>query len=496
MERSMDTLNNNLQFKEESPVLPRLDRSKISSSIVHIGVGNFHRSHQETFLQRYMEETGRTDLAVYGISVRDNDKALAQMLNAQDCLYTVLEQSDKEDARDYLVSSLLSYAVLSENYKQIMEKLCDPTTTLVSLTVTEGGYNFNDSTGEFQTENPDIQHDIAQKSETKTFYGLLYESLKTRREKGIPPFDLLSCDNVEKNGEILKKGLLSFASQISKEMEEWIHKNVAFPCSMVDRITPLTSQEDKEYIQKKYSYIDNCPVPCEPFILWVIEDHFNNPRPDLDKLENVYFVQDVSPHEKMKMRLLNAGHVVFSHMALLEGLEYSSDFMRAYPFDIAVEKMMREEALPFVGEVPGFDVTGFLNNTIQRFKNPKIKDQTLRLATDTSNRTTKFILPTIEDSIVRINKAPPLLTLGVAGWCYALSEGLEFADILRESLVEAAGKAVRSEGRIFIQALPEIFTKTLRESPVFIDCFEESLKRICDNGPQRALSLTLEKYYP
>ena len=492
----MNSLKNSLKFDGKSPDIPWLDRSKITSSIVHIGVGNFHRSHQEVFFQQYMEKTGQMNLGVYGISVRDGDKPLAKQLNDQDCLYTVLEQSDSSDARDYVISSLLSYKILSESGLQIIEKLTDPATTLVTLTVTEGGYNFNDSTGEFQILNPDIQHDISSTSNAKTFYGLLYESLKIRREKGISPFDLLSCDNVEKNGEILKKGLLAFASQISEEMKEWIEATVAFPCSMVDRITPLTSQQDKEYIQKEYSYIDNCPVPCEPFILWVIEDHFNNPRPELDKLENVYFVKDVSPHEKMKMRLLNAGHVVFAHMALQEGLEYSSDFMRAYPFDKGVEKMMREEALPFVGEVPGFDVIGFLENTIQRFKNPKIKDQTLRLATDTSNRTTKFILPTIEDSIKKINQAPPLLTLGVAGWCFALSSGLEFADPLREALLEAAQKAVKTEGRIFIQAFPEIFTKTLRESPVFIERFEKSLELIKNEGPAMAITMTLDRYYP
>ncbi|MDA3955645.1 mannitol dehydrogenase family protein [Oceanispirochaeta sp.] len=491
----METLSNTLKFNKKSPLLPRLDRSKMTSSIVHIGVGNFHRSHQETFFQRYMEETGQVDLGIYGISVRDNDKPLAQLLNSQDCLYTVLEQSDSDEPRDYLISSLLNYKILSESCKQIIEKLSDPATTLVTLTVTEGGYNFNDSTGEFQILNPDIQHDIVHTAEPKTFYGLLYEALKSRRAKGISPFDLLSCDNVEKNGEILKKGLLTFASQISNEMKEWIEQNVAFPCSMVDRITPLTSKQDKEYIKEEYSYIDNCPVPCEPFILWVIEDHFNNARPDLDKLDNVYFVEDVSPHEKMKMRLLNAGHVTFAHMALYEGLEYSSDFMTTYPFDRAVEKMMREEALPFVGEVPDFDVIGFLNNTIKRFRNPKIKDQTLRLATDTSNRITKFVLPTIEDSIRSIDQAPPLLTLGVAGWCHALSEGQEFSDPLRESLVEAAQKAVKTEGREFILAFPEIFTETLRESSVFMEVFEESLILICENGPARAISMTLERHY-
>ena len=491
----MQTLNNSMDFASKSPILPGIKREELSSSIVHIGVGNFHRSHQETFFQRYMEKSGDRNLGVYGISTRDNDKALAALLNEQDCLYTVLEQSDSNKTGDYIVSSLLSYNILSESCTQIIEKLIDPGTTLVTLTVTEGGYNFNDSTGEFQLSNPDIQRDLADSSRPKTFYGLIYESLKIRREKGIPPYDLLSCDNVEKNGQILKKGVLTFAAQVSEEMKGWIEKNVAFPCSMVDRITPMTSEADKEYVKETYGYRDNSPVPCEPFILWVIEDEFNNPRPDLDILEDVYFVKNVSSHEKMKMRLLNAGHVVFAHMALYEGLEFSSDFMTASPFDRAVETMMRKEALPFVGEVPGFDVMGFLENTVRRFKNTRIKDQTLRLATDTSNRTTKFILPTIEDSLKQKNEAPPLLTLGVAGWVYALSKNLYFEDPLRDLLLPAAKRAADKSGEVFVEAFPELFSETLRNSPVFIKRFKDSLKLIQENGPAKAIALTLEQFY-
>ena len=491
----MNKLNNTLQFKENAPVLSGLDRNEMNASIVHIGVGNFHRSHQETFFQRYMEETGRRDLGIYGVSVRDADKPLAELLSSQDCLYTVLEQSGRDEAHDYLMSSLLSYKIMSESADEIMAKMTDPSTTLVTLTVTEGGYNFNDSTGEFIIDNPDIQHDLSDRSIPKSFYGLIYEALSIRKEKGIVPFDLLSCDNVAKNGEVLKKGVLTFAAEVSMEMRDWIDKNVSFPCSMVDRITPLTTDADRSFVKDNYGYIDEVPVPCEPFILWVIEDHFNNPRPDLDKLKDVYFADDVAPHERMKMRLLNAGHIIFAHMALYEGLEFSCDFMDSAPFDRGVELMMRKEALPYVGDVPGFDVMGFLENTLSRFKNAKIKDQTLRLATDTSNRTTKFVLPTIEDWVEKADKAPPLQTLGVAGWCFALSEGLEFEDCLRPRLLEAAKTAVNGTGREFIKAFPELFSPILQESETFLSAFEQSLKLICELGPAKALAATLDKNY-
>ncbi|PIE35095.1 mannitol dehydrogenase [candidate division KSB3 bacterium] len=492
----MKILNNDLLPALSGKLtLPEFDRETLTSSIVHIGVGNFHRAHQAYFLQQLMEKTGETHWGIYGVGVLDQDKKLSEALNAQDCLYTLCEKSDTEVAKDVVVGSILCHSILSEKRQEIIEKIVHPGTTLVTFTVTEGGYNIDDTTGEFLLDNPMIQADLANPSAPKTFYGLLYEALRQRRAAGIDPPDLLSCDNVEMNGSVLKKGLMAYTQQIDPEMARWMEEYVAFPNAMVDRITPVTSGTDREYVAQQYDYADNCPVPCEPFILWVIEDTFNRKRPAFETLEHVVLVSEVRPYEKMKMRLLNAGHVVFAHMALMEGHEFACDFMNAAPFDPAIETMMREEALPCVGDVQKIDVNDFLNNTLLRFKNRAIKDQTSRLANFTSERTPKFILPTIADNILREGKMSPLLTIGTAGWCYYLSKNEGVVDKIAVELVEKAQRAVAGESRVFVQELEAIFPEVLRQNEPFLALFDKALSAIKTQGPATALTSFLNEYY-
>ena len=492
----MNNLNNDiLPALQGKLTLPGFDRKALSSSIVHIGVGNFHRAHQAYYLQQLMEKTGDTHWGIYGVGVLDQDKKLSEALNAQDCLYTLTEKSDTEAAKDVVVGSMLSHSILSEKRQEIIEKIASPATTLVTFTVTEGGYNIDDTTGEFLLDNPSIQADLKNPSEPQTFYGLLYAALKQRRDAGITPPDLLSCDNVEMNGSVLKKGMLAYTEQLDPEMARWMEEQIAFPNAMVDRITPVTSEADREYVKQQYGYTDNCPVPCEPFILWVIEDTFNRERPAFEKLDNVFLVSDVRPYEKMKMRLLNAGHIVFAHMALMEGHEFACDFMNAAPFDPAIETMMLKEALPCVGEISGMDVMGFLNNTILRFKNRAIKDQTSRLANSTSERAPKFTIPTIADNIIREGKMSPLLTLGNAGWCYYLSKDEGVVDKMSLELVEKAKRAIAGESSVFVKELDTIFPEVLRQNEPFLALFDKALSTIKAQGPAAAIASFLKEYY-
>ncbi|MCP4403050.1 MAG: mannitol dehydrogenase family protein [bacterium] len=492
----MKTLNNDMLGELEGKLtLPNFDRKALSSSIVHIGVGNFHRAHQAYFLQQLMEKTEETRWGIYGVGVLDRDKKLSQALHAQDCLYTLTEKSDTEAAKDVVVGSLLSHSILSENRREIIEKIAHPETTLVTFTVTEGGYNIDDGSGEFLLDNPLIQADLENPSEPRTFYGLLYAAIRQRKEAGITPPDLLSCDNVEMNGEVLKKGMLAYTKQLNPDMARWMEEHVAFPNAMVDRITPVTSSDDRDYVSRQYGYSDNCPVPCEPFILWVIEDSFRRERPALETLDRVFLVSDVRPYEKMKMRLLNAAHVVFAHMALMERHQFACDFMNASPFDPAIETMMLKEALPCVGKVSGIDVMGFLNNTLLRFKNRAIKDQTERLANFTSERTPKFILPSIADNIIRDGKMSPLLTLGTAGWCYYLSRNEGIVDKIAPELVEKAQKAVAGESSVFVKELETIFPEVLRQNESFLALFDKALATIKSQGPSAAISSFLKEFY-
>ncbi|PID58917.1 mannitol dehydrogenase [candidate division KSB3 bacterium] len=492
----MNTLQNDLLAAlKDSLAVPDFDRKALSSAIVHIGVGNFHRAHQAYYMQQLMERTGDRCWGIYGVGVLDQDKTLSDALNAQDCLYTLTEKSETDVAKDRVIGSLLSHSMLSENRREIIEKIAHPKTSLLTFTVTEGGYNIDDSSGEFLLETPAIQHDLKNPSEARTFYGLLYAALKKRRAAGIAPPDLLSCDNVEMNGSVLKQGLLAYTKQIDPEMAAWMEEQIAFPNAMVDRITPVTSAADREYVNAQYGYSDDCPVPCEPFILWVIEDTFTQKRPAFEQLDNVFLVSDVRPYEKMKMRLLNAGHVLFAHMALMEGHEFACDFMNAAPFDPAIETMMLKEALPCVGAISEMDVMEFLNNTIVRFKNRAIKDQTSRLANFTSERAPKFTLPSIVDNIVRDGTVSPLLTLGTAGWCDYLSKNDGIVDKMASTLVKTAKKAVEGESRVFVQELETIFPQLLRQHEPFLALFDQALSAIRTQGPAAAITQFLKEYY-
>jgi len=216
--------------------------------------------------------------------------------------------------------------------------MAHPDTKIVSLTITEGGYNFNPNTGDFNFDNPDIQHELEHPNQPKTVFGFLTAALKKRRDEGLPAFTILSCDNIQHNGDVARKMLLSFVEQQDPLLYDWIKNKVYFPNSMVDRITPVTSKSSIDFLKINYQLKDDWPIVCEPYIQWVIEDNFSNERPPLEKL-GVQFVPDVTPYEKMKIRLLNAGHsvlgipgAVHGHATINACMEDNifASFMRAY----------------------------------------------------------------------------------------------------------------------------------------------------------------------
>jgi len=216
-------------------------------------------------------------------------------------------------------------------------------TKIVSLTITEGGYNFNPTTGEFNFENPIIQEELKHPEKPKSVYGFLAAALQKRRATKLPAFTILSCDNIEHNGDVTKKMLLTFSKKLDSQLAEWIEKEVKFPNSMVDRITPVTTAEDISFLTKNYNLKDEWPVTCEPFIQWVIEDKFSNGRPALEQV-GVQFVPNVKPYEKMKLRLLNAGHSVLGILGALHGYQTINECIDDPLFNEYLKQFMDLEA--------------------------------------------------------------------------------------------------------------------------------------------------------
>ena len=393
-------------------VVPRYDRRTVTPGIVHVGVGGFHRAHEAVYLDDLMAlGTGRK-WGICGVGVRPADAAMRDALVPQDCLYTVVTRSAEGDAAR-VIGSLKRFLFAPEQTEAVLEALAAPETRIVSLTITEGGYNFSPATGEFDGENPDVRHDLKDPAHPVSVFGFLAEALDRRRRAGSAPFTILSCDNVPENGDMARKTLLAFAALRDPALRDWIAARAAFPNSMVDRITPQTTDADRAMVREEFGIEDDWPVVCEPFRQWIIEDKFSNGRPPLEQV-GVQFTADVHPYEMMKLRLLNASHSAMGYLGFLAGFPFIHEIMADDVFREFIKRLMDQEVTPLLAPVPGIDLAEYKETLLTRFANPAIKDQTARICLDGSSKVPKFLLPSLREALGRGPSA--LLTLALAGW--------------------------------------------------------------------------------
>lgn len=434
---------NNLTLITDRIDCPTYDRNKLKSGIIHIGVGNFHRSHQAYYLHRLFEQESIYNWSICGVGIRESDRKIASVLMEQNCLYTLMVQHSDGKVDNQVVGSLTDYLLGMDKPEIVIDRMAHPDTKIVSLTITEGGYNFKQSEAEFDFENPDVQHDFQNPNQPKTIFGFLTAALKKRRANGVPAFTVLSCDNIQHNGNITRKMILSFAKHQDDFLSKWIADEVCFPNSMVDRITPVTTEVDIEYLKTFTGVHDQWPVACEPFIQWVVEDSFSNGRPPLEKV-GVKFVSDVAPYEKMKIRLLNAGHSVLGILGAIHGYETINDCMADSVFSSFMRKFMDKEVTPILDKVKGIDLTKYKNNLEIRFANPNIKDKISRICSESSAKIPKFLIPTIRENL-RNGGSYEYGTLVLAAWCYYSDKGIDqkqrpivIMDVMAKKLNEVA----------------------------------------------------------
>lgn len=401
---------------------PTYDRSSLKTGIVHIGVGGFHRSHQAYYIHRLLEKHGLTDWAICGIGLRPADRNMANVLKAQDGLYTLVTQHPNGEVDSEIIGAIKEYWLTIDIPQLVIDKMAHPDTKIVSLTITEGGYNFNPVSGDFNFENPDIQHELAHPEEPRTVYGYLTAALRKRRTNGVLPFTILSCDNIQHNGDVARKMVLAFAKKQDAELGDWIEKEVGFPNTMVDRITPVTTSEIINYLKSEHDLDDEWPVVCEPFIQWVVEDNFSNGRPPLEKL-GVQFVPDVTPYEKMKIRLLNAGHSVLGITGAIHGHPTIDACMNDTVFPQFMRQFMDKEATPILGEVEGIDLEKYKDSLEERFANPNIKDSVSRICSESSAKLPKFLIPTLTENL-ETGGSIKYATFILAAWCFYSDKGI------------------------------------------------------------------------
>jgi len=393
---------------------PRYRREALRPGILHVGVGNFHRAHQAVYLDDLFNRGRDLDWALVGAGIRPGDRAMRQALQGQDWLTTVVEMEPGAH-RARVTGAMVDFAPVGEDGRAIVAALQDPAFRIVSLTVTEGGYCIDPATGAFNPQHPDIMHDAAHLQAPRGVFGVLVAALKARRENGLPPFTIMSCDNIPHNGDVTRDAVAGLARLVDPALEGYVRERVAFPNSMVDRITPATTDAQRAALAERFGIRDGWPVFCEPFRQWVLEDRFCAGRPALEEV-GVTFTPDVAAFELMKIRILNGGHAAIAYPAALLGIHFVHDAMADSEVRGFLDKLEAEEIVPVVPPVPGVDLDAYTRLIARRFANPEIGDTIPRLAQDGSNRQPKFILPSTRDRL-KAGADVTGLALVSALWC-------------------------------------------------------------------------------
>lgn len=421
-----------------SPWAPTYDRSALGTGIVHFGVGGFHRSHQAVYLDDLLTTGGHRQWGICGVGLLDGDRRMRDVLRQQDCLYTVLSKNSDGTIDPRMIGSITGYLFAPESPNTVLERLASARTRIVTLTVTEGGYNLEPASGRFIDDDPVIAAEVARQGTPRTHFRFLFEALRLRRERGLGAFTVASCDNIQGNGDVARRTLLAYAQLVDPETADWISENVAFPNSMVDRITPMTSDHDRAVTRDRFGLNDAWPVPCEPYRQWVLEDTFPLGRPPLESV-GVQLVSDVAPYEMMKLRMLNGSHQMIGYVSFLLGYEFVHTAMTDPLIHRFVEAFMRDEAQPTLVDLPDVNLDDYRQILLARFANPHISDTIARQCLQTSTTIPTFVLPTIRDQLAH-DRSIEMATLTIAAWaCYAEERGdYQIVDRRRDELVARA----------------------------------------------------------
>ena len=456
--------------------LPNYDRDLLEPGIVHIGVGGFHRSHQAEFLDDLCNG-GLRDWSITGVGVLPNDEAMAQALGAQHGLYTLIARSQHETSVR-VIGTLTRYVHAFPDLASLVGIMADPSTRIVSLTITEGGYPVENSTGE-STGAP------------SPVFEAIVSALERRRSSGIAPFTVMSCDNILRNGTVARTATLAAAEGRGSRLTDWIEREVAFPSSMVDRITPVTEDGDRAFLASEYGVVDRWPVVAEPFRQWVIEDAFSLGRPPWEDA-GALLTHDVEPYELLKLRLLNAGHSTMAYLAALAGYELVDEVTTNSDFAGYLKRFLDQEAGPVLPVVSGMDVEAYKLQIVERFSNPAIRDQVSRLCLDGSSKFPVFLMPTIEAQLEGTGSIA-LAALALAGWCQYLlgtddaGRSLRIADDPRKDVAIGYAQASLQDPAAFLD-FADVFPRKLASHETFRADFRRAISSLRANGAQATVA--------
>ena len=464
---------------------PTYDRTGLVAGIVHIGVGGFHRAHQAMYVDRLLTE-GRDpharEFAICGVGVLPGDLRMAEVLTRQDGLYTLVEKAPDGTMTPHVVGSIVDYLHAPSDPEAVLAKLADPATRIVSLTVTEGGYNIDAVTGEFDAADSDVQHDLRRGEEPpRTTFGLVTEGLRRRRAAGVPPFTVMSCDNIEGNGHVAQRVFTAYARLADPDLGDWVADHVHFPNSMVDRITPVTTPEDVDLVRDTMGIDDGWPVVCEPFTQWVLEDSFGPlGRPAFEQV-GVQVVDDVRPYELMKLRLLNASHQALCYFGYLSGYRLVHEVCQDRLFADLLLAYMEQEGSPTLDPVPGIDLDEYRRQLVERFSNAGVRDTVARLCAESSDRIPKWLLPVIREQL-RTGGPMERSAAVVASWARydeGVDEDGEEITIV-DRLADTLHARARQGGLAFVE--DRTLFGDLVDEPRFVEAYTAALESLHRDG--------------
>jgi mannitol 2-dehydrogenase len=458
---------------------PEYRARPLTPGIVHFGVGGFHRSHEAMYVHRLLQRGHGDEWAIVGVGTRPEDARMTEVLGEQDFLYVVDTRHQDGSSTAEVVGSILGHTMAADAPEEVLALLADPQVRIVSLTITEGGYHVDRASGRFVPDE-DLRREIDSGGPVTSVFGMLTEGIAQRRAAGVPPFTVVSCDNIQDNGDVARAAAVGYAGMRSPELAAWIRDHVEFPSSMVDRITPVTTDEDVARVRDTYGWRDAWPVVAEPYTQWVLEDRFPAGRPRWEEV-GVQMVPDVAPYERLKLRVLNGAHQALAYGGMLLGHTTVEEAVTDLDLRRWVGAYLTSEVVPTLDPVQGVDVAEYVESVLRRFANPAIGDTLERLATSATDRLSLFVLPVALERHDAGLQADRAIGICAMWWAAAVRAAAGDGTPVRDQVtIELAGRSTEPE--TFLEALPAV-----RSRPQLAASYLDACRVLLHDGVHAAL---------
>lgn len=474
------------------PDVPRLTASpalRPDVGMIHLGPGAFFRAFSAVYTAEAMAAKGG-DWGIRAVSLRS--PRVRDALAPQGYAYTSVTLAPDGATQD-VIEVIDDILVAPENPDAVLHAMADPQVKIVSMTITEKGYCHNPATGDLQLDHPDIVHDLAHPDAPRSAVGFLVRALARRRAAGQAAFTVLSCDNLPDNGRLTQNVVVAFANAVSPDLADWITREARFPATMVDRITPATTDDDIAALAIRTGYLDMGCVTHEPFRQWVIEDDFvGGACPDWD-VSGAQFVKDVAAFEMMKLRCLNGTHSALAYLGYLAGYETIAQTVADPDFAALIDRLWTDEIVPTVPQPEGEDLHHYCANLLTRYANPAIRHRTWQIAMDGSQKLPQRLLGTIGDCLAA-GRATPALSLAVAGWMQYVGGvdergvAIDVRDPMAARLKATSDEVAEPAAKVAaLLSVREVFSAELAANPEFNTAVTSAYVALVEHGVMAAV---------